>query len=177
MGARSGARERGAGGFAAHDAIDAQLGAWTRERTKYEVAELLQRHGVPCGPVLTGADQLDDPHFAARNYPRWIEQQDAGKMAFEGPAFRATGMQDVCRRQAPQLGEHTREICQNLLRLDDAAIDRLIAEGALEVPRRSSCRAGAGLWIWPCSAFAINGGSDRALALPTCALPTIRPGG
>lgn len=124
-----------AGRFAAHDAIDAQLGAWTREHTKYEVAELLQRHRVPCGPVLTGADQLEDPHFVTRGYPRWIDQQDAGRIAFEGPAFRATGTQDVVLRQAPKLGEHTREICQNLLRLDEATIDRLIAEGALEVPR------------------------------------------
>ncbi len=124
-----------AGRFAAHDAIDAQLGAWTREHTKYEVAELLQRHRVPCGPVLTGADQLEDPHFVARGYPRWIDQQDAGRIAFEGPAFRATGTQDVVLTQAPKLGEHTREICQNLLRLDEATIERLIAEGALEVPR------------------------------------------
>jgi crotonobetainyl-CoA:carnitine CoA-transferase CaiB-like acyl-CoA transferase len=121
--------------FAAHDAIDAQLGAWTAGRTKYEVAEALQRHRVPCGPVLTGADQLEDPHFVARGYPRWIDQQDAGRMAFEGPAFRATGTQDVALRQAPRLGEHTREICRNLLRLDPATIDRLIAEGALEVPK------------------------------------------
>jgi crotonobetainyl-CoA:carnitine CoA-transferase CaiB-like acyl-CoA transferase len=119
---------------AAHDAIDAQLAAWTRERTKYEAAELLQRHGVPCGPVLTGADQLEDPHFAARNYPRWIDQQVVGRMAFEGPAFQATGTKDVVITQAPKLGEHTREICQNLLRLDAATIDRLIAEGALEAP-------------------------------------------
>ena len=66
----------------------------------------------------------------------------AGRMAFEGPAFRATGTQDVVLYQAPRLGEHTREICQNLLRLDDATIDRLIAEGALEV-REDRRRAGA----------------------------------
>jgi crotonobetainyl-CoA:carnitine CoA-transferase CaiB-like acyl-CoA transferase len=119
--------------FAAHDAIDAQLSAWTRERNKNEVAATLQQHGVPCGPVFTGTDQLEDPHFLARNYPRWIEQQDAGKMAFEGPAFRASGTADIFLTQAPRLGEHTREICRDLLKLDDATIDRLIADGALEV--------------------------------------------
>src|SRR5262249_25995447 len=72
--------------FAAHDAIDAQLGAWTRERTKYGVAALLQQQDVPCGPVLTGSDQLEDPHFLARGYVRWIDQQITGRMAFEGPA-------------------------------------------------------------------------------------------
>jgi crotonobetainyl-CoA:carnitine CoA-transferase CaiB-like acyl-CoA transferase len=119
---------------AAHDAIDAQLGAWTRERNKNEVAATLQRHGVPCGPVLTGADQLEDPQFLARNYPRWIDQQITGRIAFEGPAFRASGTQDVVTKQAPRLGEHTREICRDLLRLDAATIDRMIADGAIEVP-------------------------------------------
>jgi crotonobetainyl-CoA:carnitine CoA-transferase CaiB-like acyl-CoA transferase len=124
-----------AGRFAAHDAIDAQLCAWTRLRTRNEVAKTLQRHGVPCGPVLTGSDQLDDPHFVARGYPRWIDQQVTGRMAFEGPAFRATGTRDVVLKQAPRLGEHTREICRNLLRLDPAAIEKLIADGAIEVPK------------------------------------------
>jgi crotonobetainyl-CoA:carnitine CoA-transferase CaiB-like acyl-CoA transferase len=120
--------------FAAHDAIDAQLSAWTRERTKHDVAALLQQHGVPCGPVLTGSDQLEDPHFLARNYPRWIDQQVTGRMAFEGPAFRASGTQDVVIAQAPRLGEHTREICRDLLGMDEPTIERLIAEGALEEP-------------------------------------------
>jgi len=57
-------------------------------------------------------------------------------MAFEGPAFRATGTRDVVLRQAPRHGEHTREICKDLLRLDDATIDKLVADGALEVLTR-----------------------------------------
>ena len=84
--------------------------------------------------MLTGSDQLEDPHFVARGYPRWIDQQVTGRMAFEGPAFRATGTRDVVLKQAPLLGEHTREICGNLLRLDPATIDKLIADGAIEVP-------------------------------------------
>jgi len=124
--------------FAAHDAIDAQLAAWTRERPKQQVAETLQRHGVPAGAMLTGADQLDDPHLLARGYPRWLDQQDASRMAFEGPAFRATGMSEIVVRQAPRLGEHTREICRHVLRLDAAEIERLIAEGVVEIPRESA---------------------------------------
>src|SRR5262249_23230896 len=119
--------------FAAHDAIDAELAAWTRERTKRDVAALLQKYGVPCGPVLTGADQLEDPHLLSRGYVRWIDQQITGKMAFEGPAFRATGTQDVVITQAPRLGEHTREICRELLGLEESTTERLIADGALEV--------------------------------------------
>jgi crotonobetainyl-CoA:carnitine CoA-transferase CaiB-like acyl-CoA transferase len=122
------------GRLAAQDAIDAELSAWTRQHPKVRVAERLQAERVPCGPVLGAVDQLEDPHFAARGYPRWLEQQDAGRMCFEGPCFQATGMSDVKLFQAPRLGEHTSEICRELLDLDDAEIERLVAAGAIEGP-------------------------------------------
>ena len=122
-----------AGRFAAHDEIDKQLTRWTEARSKSEVAELLQAHGVPAGPMLTAGDQLDDPHFTAHGYARPIDQQDLGPILLEGPAFVASGMQDVNIFQAPRLGEHTREICRELLGMEQAEIDRLLSEGALEV--------------------------------------------
>jgi crotonobetainyl-CoA:carnitine CoA-transferase CaiB-like acyl-CoA transferase len=123
-----------AGRRAREDEIDARLAEWTRARSKERVAETLQREGVPCGPMLTGGGQLHDPHFGARGYPLWLEQQDAGRMAFEGAAFYATGMTEPITFQAPRLGEHTREICRELLGMDEAEIDALLASGALEGP-------------------------------------------
>ena len=120
--------------LAQQDAIDGELAAWTRQHAKAKVAEILQSHGVPCGPMLGASDQLADPHFEARGYARWIDQQDAGRMSFEGPCFRGTGMTDVNIFQAPRLGEHTREICKELLGMDAAEVERLIAAGALEEP-------------------------------------------
>ena len=117
--------------------VDARLAEWTRARDKHELADLLQAKRVPCGPMLTGSEQLDHPHFVARGYPRWLDQQDLGRMAFEGPAFAATGMSDVAIRQAPRLGQHTREICRELLGMSDADIDRLFLAGALEGPREA----------------------------------------
>jgi crotonobetainyl-CoA:carnitine CoA-transferase CaiB-like acyl-CoA transferase len=117
------------------DEIDEHLAAWCATRDRFEVAETLQAHGVPAGPMLTATDQLDDPHFAARGYPRPIVQPDLGPITMEGPAFRATGMADVFIGPAPKLGEHTRDIARDLLGLDDAEVDRLFAAGVLEGPR------------------------------------------
>ena len=46
-------------------------------------------------------------------------------------------MTDPHIAQAPLIGEHTREIARALLGLDDDEIDRLIADGVLEIPRQS----------------------------------------
>ena len=124
-----------AGRHSAHDAIDERLRAWTQQRSKEEVGRALQAAGVPGGPVMTGGDQLDDPHFLARGYARSIDQQDLGRLSLEGPCFRGTGMTDVNIYQAPRLGEHTREICRTLLGMDDPEVQRLIDRGDLEIAR------------------------------------------
>jgi crotonobetainyl-CoA:carnitine CoA-transferase CaiB-like acyl-CoA transferase len=87
--------------------------------------------------MLSSFDQLTDPHFIERGFLAPVQQQEVGPLTFEGPAFRATGMADAHIAQAPLLGEHTREIAGTLLGLTDDEIDRLIADGVLEIPRQS----------------------------------------
>ena len=112
-----------AGRAADHDAIDAKLAEWTRARTPKTVTSTLQMFKVPSAPMYTARDQLHDPHFQARGYPRWIEQQVVGWMAMEGPCFQASGMSDVAIFQAPLVGEHTREIARDILGLSEAEIE------------------------------------------------------
>ena len=113
----------------------AKLGEWTATMSRFDAAASLQMFGVPAAPVYTSTDQSFDPHYQARGYLRWLEQQDLGWMCFEGPAFHATGMSDVDLRQAPLMGEHTREIARERLGLDEEEIEKLVAAGTLEVPR------------------------------------------
>ena len=132
---RAPAYDSAAGRFAAQDALDEALGAWTRERDKWEIARLLQAHGVPCGPMLTAGEMLDDPHYQAWEFAHPITQPELlATFDLEGPCFRATGMAPVETWRAPQLGEHTRELATGLLGMAEAEVDRLLAAGALEGP-------------------------------------------
>jgi crotonobetainyl-CoA:carnitine CoA-transferase CaiB-like acyl-CoA transferase len=127
-----------AGRRAAHDELDANLAAWTSVRSRADVVATLQLFRVPAAPMYTGTDQAADPHYQARGYLRWVDQQDLGWMCMEGPGFRATGMSDVRIFQAPLLGQHTREIGRELLGLSDAECEKLVEAGTLEVPRSSA---------------------------------------
>ncbi len=124
-----------AGRRAAADEIDAKLSAWTAAQTRSAVVATLQMFGVPGAPMFTASDMLADPHFQCRGFPRWVEQQDLGWISFEGPCFRATGMSDVRVAQAPRLGEHSREICRELLGMGDGEVQGLVDAGTLELPR------------------------------------------
>ena len=122
------------GRLARRSELDTKLGEWTLQHEKRELAALLQRHGVPAGPMCAGTDLLDDPHFQAWNYGREVEVEGLGRMSFEGPCWSASAMADADVRPSPKLGQHTREIARRLLGLDDAEIERLVANGALEDP-------------------------------------------
>ncbi|MEZ4356518.1 MAG: CoA transferase [Myxococcota bacterium] len=122
-----------AGRLAAQDEIDAKLSEWTKKQQAIAITATLQMFKVPAAPVFTARDQLHDPHYQARGYLRWTEQQSIGWMAMEGPAFHASGMSDVVIEQAPLIGEHTRAIARDLLGLAPAEIERQIKAGVLEV--------------------------------------------
>ena len=118
---------------AAHDMIDEKITAWTGGMSKRMATTTLQTFGVPSAPMYTTPDQLADPHYQARGYGRWLDQQGLGWMAFEGPAFRTSGMEDIQFFQAPMIGEHTRAIARDLIGLEDEAIQKYIDDGVLEI--------------------------------------------
>jgi crotonobetainyl-CoA:carnitine CoA-transferase CaiB-like acyl-CoA transferase len=114
------------------DELDEHLGEWTASRSKDDVAAACQREGVPAAPMLTGAEQVSDPQFAARGFAVKIDQPGVGPLWLDGAAFRGELMVGPDIHQAPDLGEHTREIARDLLERDDDEIDRLLAAGILE---------------------------------------------
>jgi crotonobetainyl-CoA:carnitine CoA-transferase CaiB-like acyl-CoA transferase len=119
---------------AEREALDRQLADWTRLHTSREVMETLQRAGVPAGMVQHAGHHLEDPHLAARDYHREIEQPDLGRVVLEGPAFRGSELPEPIVEPAPGLGEHTRGIAAELLGLSPSEIAELIEAGVLEDP-------------------------------------------
>ena len=113
------------------DEVEAAVSAWTAGLDKSAVTEACLAAGVPAGPMLTSAEQLSDPHLAARGYLVELDQPPIGPMTLEGAAFRATGMSGPDIRPAPGLGQHTREIAADL-GLDPTEIEDLITQGTLE---------------------------------------------
>jgi len=121
-----------AGRRARADELDEHIGEWTASRSKDDAAAACQRAGVPAAPMLTGAEQTTDPQFVARGFAVKIDQPGVGPLWLDGAAFRGERMVGPDIHQAPELGEHTRQIARELLGRDDDEIDRLLAAGILE---------------------------------------------
>ena len=110
------------------------LETWTRERSPREVMEMCQAESVPSGIVAHPGHHMSDPQMLYRDYAKPVEQQELSTILLEGPAFLGSDLPEVIIRQAPLLGEHTREIAQELLGLSPEEVESLMAEGVLEDP-------------------------------------------
>ena len=87
------------------------LAAWTRQRSKYEIAREGQRRRIPCFPVNTISDLLSDAHLSERRFFVSLEHPAAGELAYPGVAYRLSGASlPLDRRAAPTLGQHDDEV-------------------------------------------------------------------
>lgn len=96
-----------------------------RRRTRAEWLAGLAARNIPCSPVHTLGELSAHPHTEASGM---ILHRDGFKTV--ASPLRADGARQPLRTAPPRLGEHTREIL-TALDLDQAAIDRLIADGVV----------------------------------------------
>ncbi len=130
-----------AGRRAGREELAHRVGEWTATRTPAAVAAACQEAGVPGGPMLYTSQLLTDPQLLARGFLVGVQQPDAGPLTFDGVSFRASDMAPPRIAAAPRLGEHTREIGRDVLGLAPEEIERLVADGVLEVAREPAPEA------------------------------------
>ncbi|SFK55940.1 Crotonobetainyl-CoA:carnitine CoA-transferase CaiB [Amycolatopsis sacchari] len=99
------------------------------ERTTAEWLDCLEAAGVPCAPINSVPEALADEHAAARGLLISTEHPRFGTVRQVASAARA-GAPRSDHRRAPSLGEHTREVLEQLLDMDAGEIDALARAGA-----------------------------------------------
>ena len=110
------------------EALDAMIApALKREMSAAWIAKL-RAAGVPCGPINSVAEALNDPHTLARNMVRAVKHPTAGELRMVGIPFRMSGTPESIRRAPPLLGQHTEEVLATELGLSVERIAELRAE-------------------------------------------------
>jgi succinate---hydroxymethylglutarate CoA-transferase len=90
--------------------------------------EKLRGAGVPCGPINSVAQALNDPHTLARNMVRTVPHPKVGDLRMIGTPFRMNGTPTIIRRAPPLLGQHTDEVLSGELGFSAGRIAQLRAE-------------------------------------------------
>jgi crotonobetainyl-CoA:carnitine CoA-transferase CaiB-like acyl-CoA transferase len=115
---------------ARHDEIDEGITAWTRPLSANEVVERLRQFGISAARVLQVPHIPNDPQLEARQYFQTLDHAKTGQRSYPGWPMQFSFKPTHHRFGAPTLGQHTREILQDL-RLSSAAIDELEADGII----------------------------------------------
>lgn len=116
------------------DVLEAQLADATRAWEAQDLMQALQSAGVPAGVVHSNKGVIEDPQLAHRGHFVYYEKLEIGRHPVQRSEFRLSRATAARNWPTPFIGEHTRQVCSELLGMTEAEIEPLIAEGVLEVP-------------------------------------------
>lgn len=101
------------------------------EKTTKEWVEILVQSGIPCGPINTIPDLIDDPHVQAREMIVKVDHPVLGEVGMAGIPMKMSHTPGRIKRHAPALGEHNEEILSSFLGLSEQEIRTLKEDGIL----------------------------------------------
>ena len=114
------------------DHVEELVAAWTRERTRLEVAETLQAAGIEAVPVHDFGDLHDDPQLAFRDHFTTLPHDTLGDSLYERNGFRLSDADSGYPHATPTLGQHTEHVLEALLGISTAEREQLEQSGALD---------------------------------------------
>jgi benzylsuccinate CoA-transferase BbsF subunit len=108
------------------ETLHQHLGAWTAAFDDRELADKLQRAGVPAAPVLNVADLLHDPHFSVRKTFVEVDHPLGFRETIYG-AYVKTSRSRAVVKPGPWMGQDNERVFKQLLGVAPARFDDLVA--------------------------------------------------
>jgi crotonobetainyl-CoA:carnitine CoA-transferase CaiB-like acyl-CoA transferase len=113
------------------DALDAEIAAWTRERSATEIERRLQDAGVPAHAVMHTGLAVDDPQLAQAGHFIEVPHALHGPVLVESSRYHLSRTPAVVTRAGPTIGQDTDSVLREILGYDEARIEALRSDGAL----------------------------------------------
>ena len=114
------------------DEVEQLVARYTSSRDRATVAATLQAVGIEAVPISDFGDVFTDEQLAHRGHFVTLDHPVLGPGAYERSGMRCSDASAGYDRAAPMLGQDNDWVMHELLGLDDAEIDRLRTDGALE---------------------------------------------
>ncbi|MEV0595756.1 CaiB/BaiF CoA transferase family protein [Nonomuraea cavernae] len=119
--------------MANNEAVQAEVTAWVASRPRDEILAVLDTFEVVSAPVNDASDVLADPHFRERTLVELTGNSILGSVLMPGPVLHLAGYEGPVYEGVPAIGEHTREVLADVLKLTEAELDAL-AERRVTAP-------------------------------------------
>ncbi len=93
--------------------IFGEIEKWTMTKTKFEAMDILNKHDIPCGPILSMKEIAEEPSLRKTGTVVEVDHPTRGKYLTVGnPIKMSDSPSDV--KRSPLLGEHTDEVLAEL---------------------------------------------------------------
>jgi CoA:oxalate CoA-transferase len=102
-----------------------------KEKATKEWLSILDKFGVPNGPINNMEDVINDPQVLAREMIVEVDHPKAGKMKMLGVPIKMSETQGSIKSPAPLLGQHTTEVLKDIAGLTDEEIETLREKGGI----------------------------------------------
>ncbi len=96
------------------------LDAFFAEKTVGETLDALRSAGVPCGPINNLEQVLNEPQILAREMVVDVDVPVAGPTKVTGVPIKLSETPGAVRTPPPTLGQHTDEVLESVLGMDEA---------------------------------------------------------
>jgi formyl-CoA transferase len=93
--------------------VFAAVEEWTITKTKFEAMDILNQYDIPCGPILSMEELVNEPSLRATGTVVEVDHPKRGKYLSVGNPIKLSDSPTEVKR-SPLLGEHTDEVLAEL---------------------------------------------------------------
>jgi CoA:oxalate CoA-transferase len=111
------------------DIIDTLVSDFTRQYNKQDLFALLMKHRVPCAPVRTLMEVVNDPHLHQRGMLQWIDHPEHGRIVVQSSPMRYDGAPPLPHQPSERLGANNEAVLTGWLGLSKSQVDQLSRDG------------------------------------------------
>ncbi len=111
--------------------IEGIIAEWTSAHDLDAIEAILRKGDVPASRIYDMADIFRDPHYKARDMLVPTPDDDLGSVTLAGVVPKLSGTPGAVRWSGHRVGQDTRAFLKDTAGLDEAEIDRLVAEGVV----------------------------------------------
>jgi formyl-CoA transferase len=112
------------------DKMFALMEEWTSGLDKWDVLQKLNEHNIPCGPILSTKELVEDASLAANDMIVTVDHPERGAFKTVGCPIKLSDS-PVTVQRSPLLGEHNRDIYVDRLGIDTTEFAELKANGVI----------------------------------------------
>ncbi|MER6187792.1 CoA transferase, partial [Streptomyces sp. NPDC001652] len=103
---------------------------WTTTQPKWQVLQELNAHDIPCGPILSTKEIIEDPSLAANEIVVQVDHPERGTFTTVGNPLKLSDSPTHIT-PSPLLGQHTEEILISELGIGDEELRLLKSSGVI----------------------------------------------